>query len=232
MQPAAVIPSTLPHQMALTEIKNVKKQYTSGDDDHQSEGRHVAVKTILFATVIFLNLPVAALAIDYLPVENGVITSGVGLRVDPFGSGKLVFHRGIDIAVPVGTPVRAVRKGRVVFAGARSGYGSTVVVEHTNGDRTLYGHNSLVRVRTGDLVESGTIVAFSGNTGRSTGPHVHFEQLPSGRPVIETAETEETTLPQVAGNDDQRYLLEQKMEESVNSILRTINRVSTAGQGG
>lgn len=190
------------------------------------------MKPILFAIMILLNLPLVVLANFVLPVENGVITSGVGLRIDPFGSGKLVFHRGIDIAVPVGTPVRAIRKGRVVFAGVRSGYGSTVIVEHANGDRTLYGHNSLVRVHPGELVESGMVVAFSGNTGRSTGPHVHFEQLPSGRPIIELAETEETILPQVVNNSDQRYMLEQKMEESVNSILRTINRVTTTGQGG
>jgi murein DD-endopeptidase MepM/ murein hydrolase activator NlpD len=190
------------------------------------------MKTIFIAIMILLNLPVATHADINLPVENGVITSGVGLRVDPFGSGKLVFHRGIDIAVPVGSPVRATRKGRIVFAGPRSGYGSTVIIEHANGDRTLYGHNSIVRVQPGDLVESGTVVAFSGNTGRSTGPHVHFEQLPSGRPIIETAEAEETTLPQVVNNSSQRYLLEQKMEESVNSILRTINRVATTGQGG
>jgi len=182
--------------------------------------------------MILLILPVAALADIVLPVENGVVTSGVGWRLDPFGSGKLVFHRGIDIAVPVGTPVRAIRKGRVVFAGDRRGYGSAVIVEHVNGDRTLYGHNSIVRVLPGDLVETGTVVAFSGNTGRSTGPHVHFEQLPSGRPVIETAETEATTTPQVVNNSDQRYMLEQKMEESVDSILRTINSFGRAGQGG
>ncbi len=164
-----------------------------------------------------------ALADLDLPVENGVVTSGVGWRVDPFGSGKLVFHRGIDIAVPVGTPVRATRKGRVVFAGDRRGYGNNVIVEHANGDRTLYGHNAMVRVSSGDVVESGMVVAFSGNTGRSTGPHVHFEQLPSGRPVIEPAETEETIVPQLADNNDQRYLLEQQIEESVNSVLKTIN---------
>lgn len=185
-----------------------------------------------YVIMLFISLPVMARADIGLPVENGVITSGVGVRVDPFGSGKLVFHRGIDIAVPVGTPVRAIRKGRVVFAGARNGYGSTVIVEHANGDRSLYGHNSIVRVQPGDLVESGTVVAFSGNTGKSTGPHVHFEQMPSGRPIIETAETKETALPQVVNNSNQRHLLEQKMEESVNSILRTINRVSVAGQGG
>lgn len=192
----------------------------------------IKLKPVFIAIMILLCLPVAALADIALPVENGVITSGVGLRVDPFGSGKLVFHRGIDIAVPVGTPVRATRKGQIVFAGPRSGYGSTVIVEHTNGDRTLYGHNSLVRVQPGDYVESGTVIAFSGNTGRSTGPHVHFEKLPSGRPIVETAEAEEAILPQVVNNSSKRYLLEQKMEESVNSILRTINRGTTAGQGG
>lgn len=188
----------------------------------------VTMKPIIIAIMFLVTLPVIARADFDLPVENGVITSGVGLRLDPFGSGKLVFHRGIDIAVPVGTPVRATRKGRVVFAGPRSGYGSTVIVEHANGDRTLYGHNSLIRVRTGDLVESGTVVASSGNTGRSTGPHIHFEQLPSGRPVIEIAETKDTAQAKLANSNAQRYLLEQRMDESVNSVLRIINR----GQGG
>lgn len=190
------------------------------------------MKRILVTIMVLLNLPIAALADMNLPVENGVITSGVGWRVDPFGSGKLAFHRGVDIAVPVGTPVRAVRKGRVVFAGARRGYGTTVIVEHANGDRTLYGHNAMVRVNSGELVESGTVIAISGNTGRSTGPHVHFERMPSGRPVIETAKTEEATMPQLVKNSDQRYMLEQKMEESVNSILRTIKSSVVIGQGG
>lgn len=186
---------------------------------------------LLISFVQVTALPGTARAALVLPV-SGPVTSGVGLRLDPFGSGKLIYHRGIDIAVPVGTPVLAVRKGRVVFAGERRGYGGTVIVEHDNGDRTMYGHNSLVRVTTGELVESGTVVAFSGNTGRSTGPHVHFEQIPSGRPVIETTEPEETTALQLANDNDQRYLFEQKMDESVNSILRTINRVAVTGQGG
>jgi murein DD-endopeptidase MepM/ murein hydrolase activator NlpD len=190
------------------------------------------MKVYLYLIVVLLSLPVAVLANSELPVENGVVTSGVGLRIDPFGSGKLVFHRGIDIAVPVGTPVRSVRNGRVVFAGERSGYGSTVIIEHANGDRTLYGHNALIRVHPNELVDAGTVVAFSGNTGRSTGPHVHFEQLPSGRPVIDLAESEDNVIPQQVNNDNQRYVLEQKMEESVNSILKTINRDLTSGQGG
>lgn len=190
------------------------------------------MKPIFLSIVILLILPMVARAEMTLPVENGVITSGIGLRVDPFGSGKLVFHRGIDIAVPVGTPVRVIRKGRVVFAGERRGYGSTVIVEHANGDRTLYGHNSLLRVHSGDSVKSGSIVAFSGNTGRSTGPHVHFEQLPSGRPINEPVESEGTTILQIANSNDQRYLLEQRMDETINSILKTINKPVTVGQGG
>lgn len=193
---------------------------------------YINMKPIFLAIMILLILPVAARAEIALPVESGVVTSGVGWRVDPFGTGKLAYHRGIDIAVPVGTPVRAIRKGRVVFAGDRHGYGSTVIVEHDNGDRTLYGHNSLVRVHSGDLVESGTVVAFSGNTGRSTGPHVHFEQMPSGRPIIEPVKMEETRLPQLVNNDGQRDIFERKMDESMNSVLRTIHRFGAAEQGG
>lgn len=193
---------------------------------------YINMKPIFLAIMTLLILPISAQAEIALPVENGVITSGVGWRVDPFGSGKLAFHRGIDIAVPVGTPVRAIRKGRVVFAGDRRGYGSTVIVEHDNGDRTLYGHNSMVRVSPGESVEPGKIVAFSGNTGRSTGPHVHFEQLPSGRPINEPVEAERTTIQQIANSSDQRYLLEQRMDETINSILKTINKPVAVGQGG
>lgn len=175
--------------------------------------------------------PAPAFAEINLPV-NGPITSGVGLRLDPFGSGRMIYHRGIDIAVPVGTPVQAVRKGRVVFAGERRGYGATVVVEHDNGDRTMYGHNSLVRVTLGELIESGTVVAFSGNTGRSTGPHVHFEMIPSGQPVIESAGKADQLLQQVTGNGHQRDQYEQQMDDAISSVFRIIGRSTAEGQGG
>lgn len=183
---------------------------------------------------VLLCIPIMAQADNGLPVENGVVTSGIGWRLDPFGSGKLAFHRGIDIAVPVGTPVRATRKGRVVFAGERRGYGATVVVEHSNGDRTLYGHNSIVRVSAGDLVETGAVLAFSGNSGRSTGPHVHFEQIASGRlvPEQEEIEKEGSAGLQLADGNNQRKLLEQRMDESIDSIFRTLSRSGTGGQGG
>lgn len=222
------------------------------------------MKFMLIMVMMFLVCPGMLLAAQELPVDNGVVTSRVGLRIDPFGSGKLVYHRGIDIAVPVGTPVHNVRKGKVVFAGERRGYGNTVIVEHDNGDRTLYGHNSLLRVRNGELVETGAVVAFSGNTGRSTGPHVHFEKLPSGRPVNDSLEADamavaqsgnnlpvaaETTIipqlggnlpgysggntiPQLADSNEQLFVLEQQLDQSVDSVLKKINRSGDTGQGG
>jgi murein DD-endopeptidase MepM/ murein hydrolase activator NlpD len=109
-----------------------------------------------------------------LPVE-GAVTSVIGWRIDPFGSGRLVYHRGIDIAVPSGTPVHPVKSGRVAFAGLYKGYGNLVAVTHSDGTATLYGHNSSLVAKVGDQVTPETVIALSGNTGKSTGPHVHFE---------------------------------------------------------
>lgn len=186
--------------------------------------------------MFLLQLPIVALADIDLPVEGGVVTSGVGWRIDPFGTGKFVFHRGIDIAVPVGTQVLATRKGRVIFAGDHKGHGITVIIEHTNGDRTLYGHNSMVRVHPGDVVEAGSLIAFSGNSGRSTGPHVHFEQLPSGRVVFDEIEPVDTRALELADNSDQSHMIEQIMNESVDAVIRkirgTIENKEKVGHGG
>lgn len=195
----------------------------------------------MFPLLAILTVPSLASADLELPVK-GAVTSGVGWRVDPFGSGKRVFHRGTDIAVPVGTPVQATRKGRVVLAGDDGhGHGSTIVIEHDNGDRTLYGHNSALLVRHGDLVDSGTVVALSGNSGRSTGPHVHYELQPSGRPyrpepdlqkTDAPAEVAEITLSKQKLSAGERRLLEQKMDDSVNSILRALGGSAITGHGG
>lgn len=114
-----------------------------------------------------------------LPPVGGVITSGVGMRIDPI-DGKWRHHNGIDIAVAEGTPVRPAASGIVVFSGQRPGYGYTVLIEHDNGMVTLYGHNSRLVVTPGQPVDVGTVIAFSGNTGRSTGPHLHFEAWQAG----------------------------------------------------
>jgi len=117
-----------------------------------------------------------------LPPVGGVITSVVGMRVDPI-DGKLRHHNGIDIAIPEGTLVTPVAPGVVVYSGQRPGYGNTVLVEHANGMITLYGHNSRLEAAQGQSVDRDTVIALSGNTGRSTGPHLHFEAWQSGTNV-------------------------------------------------
>jgi murein DD-endopeptidase MepM/ murein hydrolase activator NlpD len=98
----------------------------------------------------------------------GVITSGYGLR-----HGEM--HHGIDIAAPTGTPIKAARAGTVVYAGWRSVYGRTVIVDHGDGTRALYGHASAILVRKGQKVKAGQSLARVGKSGRATGPHLHFE---------------------------------------------------------
>jgi len=114
--------------------------------------------------------------------SQGYITSGFGTRSDPFNGGR-AHHLGIDFAARTGDPVLAAAGGVVSFAGVKSGYGNVVEVDHGNGYSTLYGHNSRLIVRVGDIVRAGQQLAKAGSTGRSTGPHVHFEVHVNGRPV-------------------------------------------------
>lgn len=129
------------------------------------------------SAILTLALFLAPLSVEArrLPVEGGTVTSGIGWRLDPFGSGRMVYHRGVDIAVPAGTPVYPTQVGTVLFAGVYKGYGYLVAVDHGNGYVTLYGHNASLLVKQGDRVDQKTVIALSGNTGRSTGPHVHYE---------------------------------------------------------
>lgn len=110
------------------------------------------------------------------PVLSGWISSGFGWRDDPF-TGHSALHRGIDFAARPGADVIAVAAGVVTFAGERNGYGDMVEIDHGNGYVTRYGHNSRVMVRPGERVLKGQRIALVGSTGRSTGPHVHFEVL-------------------------------------------------------
>ena len=114
--------------------------------------------------------------------SKGYITSGFGKRNDPFRGG-LAHHLGIDFDANPGDPVAAAAGGVVSVSGVKSGYGNVVEVDHGNGYRTLYGHNSRLLVRAGDIVRAGQTLARAGSTGRSTGPHVHFEVHVNGRPV-------------------------------------------------
>lgn len=113
---------------------------------------------------------------------SGKITSSFGLRTDPI-DGKLRHHNGIDIAVPEGTEIKPVLSGKVVYSGYSNGYGNCVIVEHENGIQTIYAHNSKNLVKAGDTVTTDTVIALSGSTGRTTGPHLHFEVRKNGKPV-------------------------------------------------
>ena len=106
---------------------------------------------------------------------RNVVTSEFGNRRDPF-TGERRGHSGMDLAVPTGTSVRAALPGTVtVSTYNQGGYGYYVMIDHGNGLSTLYGHNSQLLARVGQTVEAGDVIALSGSTGRSTGPHLHFE---------------------------------------------------------
>jgi murein DD-endopeptidase MepM/ murein hydrolase activator NlpD len=108
------------------------------------------------------------------PVANARITSNFGHRQDPFGRGR-AFHGGIDFAGPLGTPIQSAGAGMVIQAGVMGGYGKVVMIDHGNGHTTVYAHAQKVLVRDGQMVMAGQSIATLGSTGRSTGPHLHFE---------------------------------------------------------
>ncbi len=119
------------------------------------------MKKLLIIAHILLLLPQLSMASRVSPVDNGKVTSGVGWRIDPFGSGRMTYHSGYDIAVPVGTPVHPTQAGTVYFAGPYKGYGNLVVVEHGQGYVTMYGHNSEILVKAGEKVDTATVLALS-----------------------------------------------------------------------
>ena len=113
---------------------------------------------------------------------RGWVTSTFGVRRDPF-DGERRMHEGLDIATRTGTPVLATAAGIVREVGTEPGYGKLVVIDHGYGFSTAYGHNSRILVKVGQRVRRGDVVATAGNTGRSSGPHVHYEVRLNGAPV-------------------------------------------------
>ncbi len=111
---------------------------------------------------------------------QGWLTSRFGTRISPF-TGRRQFHAGIDIAGAPGTDVVATAGGKVIFAGSKGPLGQTVIIDHGYRVRTHYGHNKAVKVARGDPVERGTVIATLGNSGRSTGPHVHYTVVLKGK---------------------------------------------------
>ncbi|AET69973.1 metalloendopeptidase-like membrane protein [Desulfosporosinus orientis DSM 765] len=131
---------------------------------------------------------------NILPAE-GEITSSFGYRKNPFGGWSNEFHNGIDIACYYGTPVLATADGVVTFAGRNPIYGLRIDIDHGNGVTTFYGHNSRLLVKEGDQVKRYDLIAYSGNSGRSTGAHLHYGTIVNGKnvdPLSFTIITKET----------------------------------------
>lgn len=124
----------------------------------------------------------SAAKVEFQMPVSGRISSGFGTRFHPIDH-KTKFHGGIDIAVPQGTPVGAAAAGIVKFAGWKGGYGNAVVLQHADGSETLYGHNEKLLVTEGQQVKAGDTISLSGSTGKSTGPHLHFEVRENGQLV-------------------------------------------------
>ena len=110
------------------------------------------------------------------PVENSRISSYFGYRKDPLHR-KLALHKGVDFAAKPGSNVAAVASGIVTYSGVFGSYGNFIEIDHGNNYKTRYAHNKSLHVAKGDSVTKGQIIAALGNTGRSTGPHLHFEVL-------------------------------------------------------
>ncbi|MEO0689349.1 MAG: peptidoglycan DD-metalloendopeptidase family protein [Pseudomonadota bacterium] len=126
-----------------------------------------------------------------VPAANRSISSVYGYRRDPF-NGRAAMHKGIDFRGPYGSPIYAAAMGKVTFAGWKSGYGRTVEVSHGNGMKTRYAHLSRIDAKVGQFVDAGETIAGLGSSGRSTGPHLHFEvhinnRAVNPRPFLETA---------------------------------------------
>ncbi len=116
---------------------------------------------------------------------RGWVTSPFGNRISPF-SGIPTFHEGIDIAAQTGTPVVAPADGVVIRAGFGTGYGNMVEISHGYGIKTIFGHNSRLNVKVGQRVKRGDVISYVGDTGSSTGPHLHYEVRLNGLPVNPT----------------------------------------------
>ena len=118
---------------------------------------------------------------DYFPVDGTSVSSSYGWRRDPF-TGESKFHKGMDIVCSMNTPVWAAASGTVIEAGENGSYGLNVLIDHGNGIKTRYAHLNKIIVKVGDTVQKSDKIAYSGMTGRATGPHLHFEVLVDGEP--------------------------------------------------
>lgn len=153
--------------MSLDELSSEMERISRGVSNRQ-DYMDVIQSELMAAQVRRALLP------QNTPLAEGFVGSGYGTRTDPF-NGQLAMHAGVDFAAPIGTPIFAAAGGVVIAAELHPVYGNAVTIDHGNDLSTLYAHASKLLVKVGDLVKRGQKVAEVGTTGRSTGPHLHFE---------------------------------------------------------
>jgi murein DD-endopeptidase MepM/ murein hydrolase activator NlpD len=162
---------------ALSDVQEDKQEALDHMAELQAQSATLGARIRSAQSSVVIPAPTGqASAAGFVWPVHGVLTSTYGWRW-----GRM--HEGIDLAVPTGTPVVAAAAGTVIVAGWMGGYGNLVVIDHGNGIATAYGHNSSVAVSYGQSVAQGQLISYSGSTGHSTGPHVHFEVRVNGSPV-------------------------------------------------
>jgi len=169
----AVLNYNMDYENAKKGLKLVEKQFPVLKDN---------VVKVFSTNNDMQNVPVEKTDKMISPV-NGIITSGFGERVDPI-SNKVVKHDGIDIEVPIGKDVKAVLDGTVMIAEDNNGdFGKLIVLQHNNNLRTVYAHLSEIDVVVGEKIKQGDVIGKTGNTGKTTAPHLHFEIWEDGKPI-------------------------------------------------
>lgn len=153
-------------------------------DSEETEDVELEIEENELLRIVPVNASVANKNANSLiwPINNGTITSRFGDREDPF-FGNSEYHQGLDIAVPIGTNIKSVFDGVIKSTGNSESYGYYIIIKHSDNFETLYAHCSVICGRIGEKVSQGTVIAKSGNSGRSTGPHLHFETKINGKRV-------------------------------------------------
>ena len=178
----ASLPLTQPATLAVsyssspTQLLGYKLDSLSDNADEELSAYHDLAETFDQIKPILEDYPCM------WPIK-GKVTSAFGTRQNPMGGSSWEYHTGLDIAVPMNSDIKATGGGVVKFAGWDGGYGNLVIINHGMGLETYYGHNTKVLVKAGDTVTRGQVIAKSGSTGNSTGPHCHYEVRVNGVPV-------------------------------------------------
>lgn len=160
-------PIVRPYDMSIGDIESQMKELLASMED-RSDRLGMLESMLLQQSLKTETLP------SNMPVNMGYKSSSFGWRVDPF-TGQMAFHEGLDFLAETGTPIHAAASGIVVTAEKTTDYGNLVKIDHGAGVETRYAHISKILVKPGDRVAKGQLIAEVGNTGRSTGPHLHFE---------------------------------------------------------